>query len=281
MNGARNGFFSARRFGQLMLREAVGGYRSLLIAMAAVGGSLLLVSVLTGLGMSVSGVNQAGGHGEYYGSFFMNLLFIGGFIVTSLAFREMWHNGGGIFYLTLPGSAFEKYLSKLVITALGFAVGVTVFFTAVAAAAEGITLAVFGVGHGFFNPFTVGVLRALGVYMAAQSIFLLGSAWFRKAAFINTVLWVVIFAIAAGIVTAIVARFVVGPHLVYHAAPVGEIARGWSLDLGPDALQSLFGPGTRGEAGLRVFGVIGKVLLWAAAPVFWVAGFLRLREVEV
>jgi hypothetical protein len=278
---ARMGSFSTRRFGQLLLREAVGGYRSLLIAMAAVGGSILLVSLLTALGIRVSGVNMQGGSGEYYGSFFANLLFIGGFVVTSIAFREVYHNGSGIFYLTLPGSVFEKYLSKLLMTALGYAVGVTVFFTAVAAATEGITLAAFGVGHGFFNPFTLDTLTTIGVYMAAQSVFLLGSIWFRKAAFISTVLWIVIFVIAAAIITAVVARFVIGPHLVYRAAPVGEIARGWSLDMNPESMQALFGPGTRGEAGLRVFGVIGKVLLYLAAPVFWVAGYFRLREVEV
>jgi hypothetical protein len=277
----RMGFWSPRRFGQLLLRELVTGYRSLLIAMAAVAGALIVISLLTALGISMSGTNVRINGGDFYLGFFQNLLFIGGFVVTSLAFREIWQNGGGIFYLTVPGSIFEKFTTKLLVTAVGYAVGVTVFFSLAAAAAEGLTLLVFGVGHGFFNPLDARVLREVLIYIPAQSICLLGSIWFRKLALMRTVFWATIFALAAGLIGGLAGRIFLANHFVWHTVQAGARVGGWSMNLSPEQLQAIFSPGTSGYAGLMVFRTIGRVLLWIAAPVFWLAGYFRLREVEV
>ena len=277
---ARMGFWSPRRFGQLLLRELVTGYRSLLIAMAAVGAALIVISLLSSLGMTIASAH-ARISGDFYLGFFQNLLFIGGFVVTSLAFREIWQNGGGIFYLTVPGSVFEKFVTKLLVTAVGFGVGVTLFFSLAAAAAEGLSLLIFGIGHGFFNPLDPRVLRMVLIYIPAQSVVLLGSIWFRKLALVRTVFWVMIFAIAAGIIGAVTARIVLASHFVWHGAMNETFKGGWSMNLGQDQLAQIFSPGTAAYAGLMVFRVIGKVLLWAAAPVLWLAAYFRLREVEV
>ncbi len=240
---ARMGFWSPRRFGQLLLRELVTGYRSLLIAMAAVGAALIVISLLTSLGMMVSGANVRMSGGDFYLGFFQNLLFIGGFVVTSLAFREIGQNGGGIFYLTLPGSIFEKFTTKLLVTAVGFGVGVTLFFSLAAAAAEGLSLLVFGVGHGFFNPLDARVLHDVLIYIPAQSVVLLGSIWFRKLALVRTAFWVMIFALAAGIIGVVAARIFLFPHLVHHAATNVAFSGGWSFNLDQDRLGETFRPG--------------------------------------
>jgi hypothetical protein len=276
-----NGFWSPRRFGQLLLRELVTGYRSLLIAMAAIGGFIIVISVLTGLGITMSARPGETISGEYYLGFFQNLLFVGGFIVTSLAFREMWHNGGGVFYLTIPGSIFEKLTTKLLMTSIGYAAGCLVYFTAVAAIGHGITQLIFGVAPGLFNPLTTGVFRLILIYLVVQSVFLLGSVWFRKVALIKTMLWGVIFAIGLGIILAVVARIALADHFVWHAATNGAFRGAWNLDLGNGRLQTVFAPGTSAWAGLMVFRTVGRVLLWVAAPVMWLASYFRLHEVEV
>ena len=105
-----SGFWSARRFGHILLRDIAGGYRSLLIAMATVAGAVIVLSALTTLGMSSRGSISAAGASGAAGfslNIFRNILFLGGFIVTSLAFHEIRQNGAGMFYLTLPGSLFE------------------------------------------------------------------------------------------------------------------------------------------------------------------------------
>jgi len=279
---AAMGFWSPRRFGQLLLREVVSGYRGLLIAMAAVGGSLVLIAALTAFGIAVSGGFARAGADTFYFGFFQNLVYLGGFIVTSLAFREMWHNGGGIFYLTIPGSIFEKFVSKLLVTSVGFAVGSTVFFTAVAALAEGVTWLIAGTGHGFFNPFDPAVLHTIVVYLVVQSAFLLGSVWFRKLAFVKTVLWAALFLIAVGIIAAVVARIALADQFAWHTVQAGgRSIGGWSWNLGNAQMQELFAPGTRGYQGLAVFETIARVGSWVVAPVFWLAAYFRLGEVEV
>ncbi len=277
----RNGLFSPRRFGQLLLRDLAGGYRAILIAMAAVAGAAILLSFLTTLGMAATnGVVQ---RGSFHLSVFLQLLFFGGFIITSLAFREARQNGAGIFYMTLPASTFEKFVSKLLATSVGFALGSLVFYTAVAAVSEGINRLVFGLGHGFFNPFDPTALRAVGLYLILQSVYLLGSIWFRKSAFLKTALAATVIAIGLVILTGVAARIILAPHFVHTTVHAGMVnVGGWSLNWSQQFLEGIFGPGGRGYPGLMVFKVIGQVLFFGLlAPVCWLASYFRLSEVEV
>ena len=269
------GFWSSRRFGHILLRDVAGGYRSLLIAMAAVAGAVVVLSALTSLGMSSRGPGSAAGGDGFYLNFFRNILFLGGFIVTSLAFHEIRQNGGGMFYLTLPGSLFEKLLSKLLITSVGYAVGSALFLTAASSLSEVINRLLFGFGHGFFNPVDPTVLKMAAIYLVTQSVFLLGSIWFRKTAFMKTMLWIIIFAIGAAIVFGVAARFILPGQLAGHGF-------GWSMNLGRGQFSGMLGPGTQGYAGLPGFTLAARILFYGVlAPVCWLAAYFKLGEVEV
>jgi hypothetical protein len=275
-------FFSIRRFGRLFLRELAHGYRGILIAMAAVAGGIIVVSAVSALGMSAGGAPVGTVQGDGYSGFFQELLFLGGLIVTSLAFREVWQSGSGIAYLTLPGSVFEKFVVKLLATSVGFAVGTLAFMSATGAASEVLDRLLFGVGHGFFNPFTPAVLQATVRYVVAQSFFLLGSIWFRKLAFVKTVLWIVVFGIALGIVLAIALRIGLASHFAAAPGSFGGLRLGnRAFDLNGAGLQDLFKPGARGSQGLAAFKVAAQALFLALAPASWVAAYFRLGEAEV
>jgi hypothetical protein len=262
--------FKPRRFAQLLLRDLAGGYRSMLVAMAAVGGSVILLSALTVLGMSL-GSSRAGAWSYHY-NLYNSLLFLGGFIVSSLAFREIRQNGGGIFYLTLPASAIEKYASKLLATSVGYALGSVVFYTAVAAASEGINRLIFGFGNAFFNPFDRSILEALGYYLVAQSVFLLGSIWWRKSAFLKT--WGLLMAVAVGV--AVLMYFTARIAFGWNAT---EVHDNWLLIPG---WQRLMEQTTAGYGPLVEIGRILRIVFLAGtAPVCWIIGWLRLRDIEV
>ena len=81
-------------------------------------------------------------------------------------------------------------------------------------------------GHGFFDPFTPAVLQAVARYLVLQSFFLLGSIWFRKLAFVRTVLWLVLFGVALVILMAVALRIGLASHL--QAAAAGGEACGWA-----------------------------------------------------
>jgi hypothetical protein len=269
----KNGLISPRRLGHLLLRELAGGYRSVLIAMAAVAGVIIISSILSVFGLSRV---TRGGDGGFYFGYFMNLLFIGGFIVTSLAFKEVWQNGGGIFYLTLPGSTLEKLLSKLLVTSIGYALGSMVFMAAVAAVSEGINLLLFGYGHGMpdLGGQIVGALKAVLFYVIAQSVFLLGSIWFKKTALVRTALWIMIIGVAAVIVAFVTVRFSMG-----HLFTMGP--QGWSFNLDENGLRSWFAPGTRATGIAEAARITAWVYVGALAPVCWLATYFRLAEAEV
>jgi hypothetical protein len=256
--------FSVRRLGMLLRRDFSAGYRSVFIAMAAVAGFVILVSVVSAL---------AGQQGSIHTRMYYPLLFIGGYIATSLIFKELHLNGQSVFYLTLPGSSLEKYLSKLLVSAAGYAFGSLFFYTAVSAAAEGINRLIFSYGHPFFNPFERATLIAVAAYMVTQAVFLVGSVYFRKLAFIKTNLYLWLFGIVVAILIGVTAwilfrDYAVGPRIEMqpYFQQLGESGQ----------LQAVLLP--MAEA----FGKVAKALFWAAmAPVCWLISYLRLRETEV
>ena len=253
-----------RRLALLLRRDFSSGYKSVIIAMAAVGGFVILLSVVSVVGRELGSMHQT----LYY-----PLLFLGGYIVTSLVFKELHLNGQSVFYLTLPGSSLEKFLSKLLVSSVGFAFGSLFFYTAVTSAAEGINRLIFGYGHPFFNPFDRTTMIAVAVYLVTQAVFLVGSVYFRKLAFIKTNLYIWLFGLVVVILVAVTG------WLIFRDYAIGN-----RLDLDPyfqrlgdsGQLQMVLGPMA------EKFARVAKVLFWGiTAPVCWLISYLRLRETEV
>ena len=179
MHNMIEGVFNPQRLFLLLRRDFAHGYRAVLTAMAAVGGVLIVLSFLSMLG-------RAGQ--DFYTPFYVGLLFLGGFLFSSSAFKEMHQQGSGPFYLTLPGTTLEKLLSKLLVTSVGYAAAILVFMTGASALSELLNRAVFAAGHTWFNPFSPANLKSAAVYLVLQSLFLLGSVWFRKVVFLKILL---------------------------------------------------------------------------------------------
>jgi hypothetical protein len=263
----RTNFLEPRRLGLLFKRDFLIGYRGILITMAASAGFIMLVSVLANLGRSSQFVHM---------QLFMPLMYIGGFVFTSLAFRELHQGEQSYFYLNLPASSLEKLISKLLVTSVGYAIGALVFYSLVSLLSEGVNRLIFGYGHPLFNPVSREVLFSVAVYLVTQSIFLLGSVYFRKLAFLKTVIAWNVFAIGTAILVGLTTWL---------------IFRGVYLEDGllrPEAraaLESLAETG-RFEALLedigRGFWLTLKILFWGVlAPVCWIITYFRLRETEV
>jgi hypothetical protein len=269
LNGIER-LFSVRRLFLLLRRDFAHGYQAVLIAMAAVGGSLLVLSFLSMLGRPGQ---------EFYSPFYAGLLFLGGFLYTSGAFREMHAQGSGAFYLTLPGTTLEKLLSKLLVTSVGYTAAVLVFVTGMSALSEILNRALFSTGHSLFNPLSPVTLKMAAWYLVLQSAYLLGSVWFRKVVFLKTLLAEIVVGIGVAIAAVVIFRvafggIVAGGHLRPEVSQFFSLEDG-SFSLNGHAVDSL----TRIA---QVFSTIARVLLWGAfAPVCWVAAYFRLRETEV
>src|SRR5437870_5174244 len=56
------------------------------------------------------------------------ILYIGGFIVTSMAFNELHDRNKAHYYLTLPCSNLERFLNKWLLTSIGYAIGTLLIY---------------------------------------------------------------------------------------------------------------------------------------------------------
>jgi hypothetical protein len=259
------GIPNPRRLGLLLKRDFLIGYRGILITMAASAGFIILVSVLANLGR---------GSQFQHMQLFMPLMFIGGFVFASLAFRELHQGEQSYFYLNLPASPLEKLISKLLVTSVGYALGALIFYSLVSLLSEGINHLVFGYGHPLFNPVSREVLLSVAVYLVTQSIFLLGSVYFRRLAFLKTVVAWNVFAIGTAILAGLITWLIFRGVYFEYLTPEARGAFDSLADAGRfEALLEDTGQG---------FWLALRILFWAVlAPVCWIITYFRLREKEV
>lgn len=170
---------SLRRLGWLLRGDLMRSYRSLLGLSATAALVALMLSVIGAL----DGIVSDG----FYRVLFVATLFAWGTIGTSLCFNDMHARASNTAFLLLPASALEKTLSRLIVYSIGSFVYLLVFTTLLSWLFEAINLAVFDVRRAFFSPFDRLAWSLLPHYLAAQGLFFLGAAWFRKAQFVKTV----------------------------------------------------------------------------------------------
>lgn len=110
----------------------------------------------------------------------------GGLMLASMAFKGMQDGKTGTDWLLLPATPLEKFS----VAALNYLVLIPVAGSLVVSALSAllyvIERAIGGSGGAIWTPFQPGVLEAWLAYGVAASVFLAGSASFRKAAFLKT-----------------------------------------------------------------------------------------------
>ncbi|MFP4375951.1 MAG: hypothetical protein ACLFP4_02805 [Spirochaetales bacterium] len=252
---------SISRTWTLMRHDIQINKKSLISAFGAIAGvsvGLFLIATLTS-------DNQVG----FHESLFVNILMVGGFVASSVACSELHDKPKGLHYLMLPGSSLEKFVAKLLLTGIGWAIAATVVYI-LATIVGTLIVAPFGASNpGIFVPIGRELWQAIALYLVTQSIFLFGSIYFKKAAFFKTILLVGIAAFVLGFWYAMAGR------VIFHEAFVG-----FGQPVGP--IEEIFAPGPGFESLVGTFDVVGNIFLWAVTPIFfWIAGYLRLRETEV
>lgn len=198
---------------------------------------------------------------------FPGFLFLGGFIVTSIAFsQDMFSRIGQHNWLTLPASALEKFLAKGLLAAIAYPVALIVVFTLSSLMIEALALLLFGSPFAMFNPLGRNVGIMLLHYVVTQSIFLLGATYFRKAHFVKTVLAIGVIGIVLGMLGTLFVRIAFAPYMTNM----------FSFHISIDENMLL------GRQGLMIFATWTKnILYWIALPLFcWFTAYLRVKEVQ-
>ena len=255
---------SSKRVGLLLKNELLSGYKNGLIAIGAVIGTLLIINLA-----SVSTWNQW----NFNDVFFPITLFVGGIVATSVTFGDLHSKQRGYTYLTLPASMFEKFLSKLLFTTVGYCIIAILGFFVFSLVAAGLTRIFFGVSHKIFNPFQPGVWKFMALYIVSHSIFFFGAVFFKKQTLVKTVLSMCGIAIVYALLSALVFRiffgqFFRGITMMDSSMFLSEL----QLDLSETVrIKDFF---------MHIYSVVRIVYWYVLPPVFWVLTGIKLRETE-
>ncbi|MFW5793205.1 MAG: hypothetical protein ACOCWC_02895 [Bacteroidota bacterium] len=193
----KTNLFSFSRFLQLIKRFITLNGKTWIIGLAAATSLIILIALAQAF-MSNGYFN--------YGSlvnFGLIQLFIGGFIITSLAFKELNSPARSQFFLTLPANALEKLLSHWFVTSVVFVVIANILLAFAIMVSSLFCNLIWSTPLQFFNPLDLANLKIMSSYLILQSIFFLGSVYFRKGNFIKTALSLLVIGMAFMVFTII------------------------------------------------------------------------------
>lgn len=254
-----NAVFEPRRFGFLLKLEALKGWRPLLVVSGSVMGVFLLVSLIMGYGRE---------HFDHISSF-SNLLYIGGFIFTGRVFLTFYKKEWNIPTLMLPASLFEKGLTQLLLSTIGWVVYSLLVYTLFSLVSSGLNLLIWDFATPVFTPSRL-MGKIIIHYLVIQSLFFLGASLFRKAAFFKTILSMV------GLVTLLSLIFALLVKLFFWRE------MGFLFESGRHFEGTFFSGDFHYEGDFRGWFTLAKVFYYGVMPLFcWTTAFLRLREIEV
>lgn len=133
---------------------------------------------------------------------YMTFLYIGGFIMTSYAFGDLHNQRKAYFYLSLPCSSLERFLSKWLLTSVGYALGLLLLCYLYSLLSSLLVSTVFFGQHHAFDFFHMAQWKNIALYFVLQSVVLLGSAVFKRFALLKTGFTVGLFALTVALFTA-------------------------------------------------------------------------------
>lgn len=268
----KNDVFDFKRLFDYMKIDFFTKNRLWLIGGAAFGGFALIISGITAF---------FGFSGNIHLGFYPVILYLGGFYISSMAYSEIHMGETSYSYLTLPASTLEKTIGKVLIYGVGYVVLATGFYVGVSILSEMINKIIFTTTHPVFNPFRWEMMYMIGFYLAFHTIYLMGSAWFKKHAFIKTFLIIIVISLAITLVSLLAFK------IVFY-----EYFDGWQIKSGPQqilnhldtsaAITDMAGLKSRMITLHNVFNAVWKIYFWGVVPLGGLLGiYFKLKEAEV
>ncbi|MFW6248884.1 MAG: hypothetical protein ACOC4J_03850 [Bacteroidota bacterium] len=196
--------FSMKRFILIMNRYVTFNLKSWLIALGALMGIIIIVGLLN--------VYQSGGINilEPISVVGTVLVMISGFILTSMTYSELHTPAKSQFFLTLPATTSEKLFAHWLVTSVVYILLANLLVSLAVLIYTSVSMLLWNSNFVFFNPFTIGNLELMGIYVIVHSIFFLGAIHFRKNNFMKTILSVFVIATIINIVVVSVSYLFVG-----------------------------------------------------------------------
>jgi hypothetical protein len=260
----RESLFNPKRFYWLIRNPILLNKSAIFFVSAAIGGILLFISAIDAFKEPSP---------AFYQKFYILILYLGGFILTSRIFKELHHSEKGPAWLILPASALEKFGSRLALSTVIYAFGTMLMLFVFSLASEAVNSLLLDRHHPLFNPFDPMILKGTVLYFVLQSPLLAGAVYFRKHVLSKTVLTLVVYIFVLLLFAFLGVKLFLGSYFDGATSSL-QFLDHLQEAAGADFLLYLEG---LGRAGLWTC----RILFWAVlAPLFWTVGYYRLKETE-
>ncbi|CAL7960454.1 conserved membrane hypothetical protein [Gammaproteobacteria bacterium] len=235
--------FSWRRLGLFMKSDLVMN-SSKIFTFAL---TIFVVLFLYGL-ISLDGLRADNFHTDA----FALLLFFGGLWLTSRTFADLHNKERSQSFLLLPVSNLEKLLGRLLLTTIGYIVGVVLIFYIVSLLVAGFAWLALSETAVIFQPIHKNIIHYFVNYILLQSIFFLGSIYFKSNNFNKTILCLCGLTLGVFLVKGVIFSVFLGANFL----------NGWQV--------------------LMLYGTkIQLIFTIMVPPCAWLVAYLRLCESEV
>jgi hypothetical protein len=195
-------------------------------------------------------------------------LFGSGFIVTARAFQELDDAKAAGTWLMIPASTFEKFTSRLFLTSVGYVAGSMLVYFMVTVISKGLNQMIFEFSQPLFNPLDPWVRYNAALYLVLQSMFLVGAIYFRRFAYVKTILFLSLLSLVFLIGFFVMSKWILGDNI--RALLSGEYLISWEL-------LSMQWAGQIRDALLFWM----RIGFWGVlAPLCYVITYFRLKEIE-
>lgn len=255
--------FNGQRFLQLMLNDLRNQFRMLAITSVAALGVYLIIYVLMVYNQEIE---------PLYHVLYPITLLVGGSLFTSISFIDLHHPQQRYYYLTMPCSNLERFLSRWALTSVCFLLFSLLFYVAFELIGQTITQLLFGQVHPFFRIANEVTRNTMMSFFVVHAVVMLGAVYFRKYHLVKTVLSVFLF---SGMCLLI---FIISFRIVYW-----DLFEGFSFEtkLGVD-IEMDFPTDLFHGSGFEQIRNIIEILFWPAVTIFlWGISYLRITETEV
>ncbi len=184
------------------------------------------------------------------------ILFLGGYIFTSNIFYELQSPVKGHFYLLLPARIEEKLIASWLMSSVFYLIISIVMLFLISFILSGVLALFFDGRIQLFQPFSDTALKIAGAYLVTQTIFLLGSVYFRKFNFLKTLLAIFVVYMIIFIWTIIMVFTIIRPQDLMVTG-----IENFNFQIGPENLTAIFN--------------------YIMGPFFLIVSYLRLKERQV
>lgn len=175
-----------------MRRQLTINAKSLLVSLSACLGVLVIINFLT---IYFGGNVEP----ELIISLSFVMMFMGGYIFTSIGFNELHSQDKAYQYLTLPATTLEKLVSVWLLTSIIYVLMSLVLLGLLVIICNLFALFVGSSSVSFGTLMSFPIWKIIWIFLVTQSIFLLGSCYFRKNNFLKTLLALFVIGFILGI----------------------------------------------------------------------------------